>query len=164
MILISAISCETDIRQRWLIIAKILWFISCLTRFILQDTHVNNLGDLFFLQVPSIDGWSNLNVLFQPIGFIPFEGHPFVFFIRISTTLYGIGRIQLDNTTISALLYRRIAQSDFYYYETQTSNNTHRISALDSNVRYSVCYSINIGLKKYNSNKFRSSRTHTVIL
>lgn len=115
-----------------------------------QDTHVNNLGDLFFLQIPSIDVWSNLSVLFQPIGFIPYEGRPFVFMIRIYTTSYGVGRIQLDNVNISALLYLRIAQTDFYYYETQTSNDTHRISSFDSNVKYSVGIEFYSKRNKYN--------------
>jgi hypothetical protein len=51
-----------------------------------------------------------------------------MYFIRIYTSLNDIGRIALDNVTISALLYLRIAQSNYYYYETQLSNITHRIS------------------------------------
>jgi hypothetical protein len=58
--------------------------------------------------------------------------------MRIYTRLRGIGQIQIDNVTISSLLYQRIAQSDFYYYEMQTLKNPHRISVLDSNATYAV--------------------------
>ena len=77
-----------------------------------------------------------MSVLFEPIGV---KNSSFTFFIRIYTMLNGIGQIQIDNMNISALLYHRIAQTDFYWYEIATTNNTpHRISAMDTNVNYSV--------------------------
>jgi hypothetical protein len=96
------------------------------------------LGDPFFLQVPSVDKWSNMSVLYQPTGFNIGDNVPLMFIVRIYTTLYGVGSIQMDGVNISALLYQRIEQSDYYYYETETTNSTHRLSALDANVNYSV--------------------------
>jgi hypothetical protein len=94
------------------------------------------MGSAFFLQIPSVNKWSNDNALFRPMGFIPFGGIQLLYFIRIYTTLSGIGQIQIDNVSISALLYRRISSTDYYFYEVQTTNNTHSIS---SNVNYTVC-------------------------
>ncbi len=104
----------------------------------LQHTDANDRSDQFFLQVPSIGKWSNMTVVFSPTGFANFSGIPLTYYVRIYTTLYGIGRIQLDNVNISALVYRRIAQTDFYYYETTISNDTHRISTFDRDVIYAV--------------------------
>jgi hypothetical protein len=78
-----------------------------------------------------------MSVLFQPTGYIANnEFRSFTY--RIYTTLDSIGQIQIDNTNISALLYRRIAQTNYYYFEEQTTSQTHRISALNANVTYSV--------------------------
>jgi hypothetical protein len=105
------------------------------------DTSIER-GAPYFLRIASFDQWSNRTILYQPIGNI--YNNFLIYFIRIYTQLSSIGRIKIDNTTISALLYRRIAQSDYYYYESLISNDTHRIVPLDENVRYSVSYTINI--------------------
>lgn len=89
------------------------------------------------LQVPSVDKWSNMSLLFQPTGYLT-DNEGFSHIYRIYTTLENVGQIQVDNNNISALLYRRIGQSNFYYYENQTTTYTHRISALDSSAIYSV--------------------------
>ena len=99
------------------------------------------MSDPFFLQLPSVEKWSNASVLFQPTGYNTDQGMPLMFFVRIYTTLNGLGQIQMDNTNISALTYRRISQTDFYYYENEITNDTHRISTLNPNVIYSVSYS-----------------------
>lgn len=80
-----------------------------------------------------------MRVLFRPTGFQAYLGVALTYFIRIYTTLSNVGRIQVDNLPTSALLYHRIEQTEFYYYETQTSNDTHLISAFDPDVVYSVC-------------------------
>jgi hypothetical protein len=105
-----------------------------------QQTTTKELGAPFFLQIPSVDRWiSNMtSVLFQPTGSFLYGGISLIFFVRIYTQVQGIGQIRMDNATISALQYRRIAQTQFYYYEMQTTNDAHRISASNSNVTYSV--------------------------
>lgn len=103
-----------------------------------------------------------MSVLFQPTGFIVNAAHPMMYFVRIYTTLSSVGQIQMDNVTISALLYHRIAQTDFYWYENETTNDTHRISALDSSVTYSVRYFIHSNLLNPFA-FFRLSVTHTVM-
>ena len=101
-------------------------------------------SDIFFLQIPSVDKWSNLTVIIQPTGFMQgftFNGvleNPLIFIIRIYTNKNGVGRIQMDGEYINDSLYRRISTSNFYYYETMTLNNTHLISAFDLDVIYSV--------------------------
>jgi hypothetical protein len=79
-----------------------------------------------------------MSVQFTPTGFFNADNVPLMFIVRIYTNLYGIGRIQMNNVNISALLYRQIGQSNYYYYENQTINVTHRISTLDPMVNYSV--------------------------
>ena len=79
-----------------------------------------------------------MSVLFQPTGFNVGQGVPLMFTVRIYTTSYGIGRIQMDNVNITASQYQRIEQSDYYYYEAEITNNTHRLSTLDANANYSV--------------------------
>ncbi len=101
------------------------------------------MGDPFFVQIPSIDKWSNMTVvLFQPTGFIANPRHGLVYFVRIYTTDYGINdRIQLDTVNIMASQFQRIDDNtNYYYYETQISNESHRISIVDSNVNYSVSW------------------------
>ena len=63
---------------------------------------------------------------------------PLMFFVRIYTTLFGVGQITMDNANINESLYQQIAQTDLYYYETLTTNDTHRISTTNTNVTYSV--------------------------
>lgn len=77
-----------------------------------------------------------MNVFYRPIGFL--DNQRPTYFIRILTKLNSLGLIKMDNETISALLYHRIAQTDYYYFESQLSNDTHRIEALNEDVRYSV--------------------------
>uniref|UniRef100_A0A914V3L2 IgGFc-binding protein N-terminal domain-containing protein n=1 Tax=Plectus sambesii TaxID=2011161 RepID=A0A914V3L2_9BILA len=98
----------------------------------------NQLRTPFFLQLPSIDKMSNTNVLFQPTGFIDRSGKPLIFFIRIVTNLTGAGTIQLDGTTISALQYKRIPNSNVYYYESTISNSTHSVTTTNPGTHYSV--------------------------
>ena len=93
------------------------------------------MGDPFFCQIPSVDKWSSMSVLYQPTGYM---GNNSTFFIRIYTTSYGIGRIEIDNAMIIASLYLRIRQTDFYYYDGVVSNATHRVSSFDPNVKFSV--------------------------
>ena len=61
-----------------------------------------------------------------------------MFFVRIYTSSNGVGKIRFDNETINAVQYQQISQTDFYYYEIMTSNDTHRITLLDPTVTYSV--------------------------
>ena len=100
----------------------------------INDTHT--FGNPFFLQIPSIDQWTNMNVLFRPCGF-PFDR--LLVFIRIYTSSEGVGQLNLDGSTIEAEKYQQISNSDYFYYEMQTSDNSsHRISPLNENVIYSV--------------------------
>uniref|UniRef100_A0A914V1W4 C-type lectin domain-containing protein n=1 Tax=Plectus sambesii TaxID=2011161 RepID=A0A914V1W4_9BILA len=103
-----------------------------------QHTDDNNLGDPFFLQIPSTDKMSNTSVFFQPTGFIQHGNNPLVFFVRIVTNVNGAGRIALDGKVISALQFKRVASSTFYYYEVITTNNTHLVTATSPSVVYSV--------------------------
>lgn len=114
-----------------------------INQFIIQfqraDMYISyHLGDPFFVQIPSIDRWSNATLLVQPLGDYSYMNRSLMYYIRIYTSIGSVGRIQLDNVTISALIYHRIAQTDYYYYEQQMSNVTHCISAIDANVKYSV--------------------------
>lgn len=95
-------------------------------------------GGPFFLQIPSVDKWTNMSVLYQPTGLITNMNFPMMYLFRIYTTSNGIGRIQFDDYTIMADNYQSIPQSDYYYYENSTSMEPHRISVLDANVFYSV--------------------------
>jgi len=94
-----------------------------------------HVGGPFFLQIPSVNNWWNTSVLFQPLGFL---NHELMFFVRIYTSSNGVGKIRFDNETINAVQYQQISQTDFYYYEIMTSNDTHRITLLDPTVTYSV--------------------------
>jgi hypothetical protein len=76
-----------------------------------------------------------MNDVFQTAGY---TNIPLTLYLRIYTTILGVGRIQLDNITISPLLYNRIKQSNYYYYDSQISNDTHQITVFDANVTYSV--------------------------
>uniref|UniRef100_A0A914W6T6 C-type lectin domain-containing protein n=1 Tax=Plectus sambesii TaxID=2011161 RepID=A0A914W6T6_9BILA len=98
----------------------------------------NDLGDPFFLQLPSTDKMSNTSVLFQPTGFIENEGVHFDFVLRIVTNLAGAGTIQLDGTIISALQFKRIPNSSFYYYDSRTVNTTHSVKTNNPGTQYSV--------------------------
>ena len=102
----------------------------------------NDLGDPFFLQLPSTDKMSNTSVLFQPTGFIEHDGVHFDFFLRIVTNTAGTGTIQLDGVTINALQYKRVPNSGFYYYETRTSNTTHNIQTTHFGTQFSVNFSL----------------------
>lgn len=66
-----------------------------------------NFGNTFFLQILSIEKWSNMSVFFQPTGFI---NDPLKFYIRIYTTLHSVGHIQFDNVSIDSLQYYSIAE------------------------------------------------------
>ena len=93
------------------------------------------MGDPFFCQIPSVDKWSSMSVLYQPTGYI---GKNLIFFIRIYTTSYGIGRIEIDNAIVNSSSYRQIKKTDFYYYDDVVSGASHRVSSFDPNVKYSV--------------------------
>ena len=93
------------------------------------------MGDPFFCQIPSVDKWSSMSVLYQPTGYI---GNNLIFFIRIYTTSYGVGRIEIDNAIVNSSNYRQIKKTDFYYYDGVVSSATHRVSSFDPNVNYSV--------------------------
>lgn len=96
-------------------------------------------GAPFFLQIPSVDAWSHMSVQFQPIGIFIGFNIQWIYFTRIYTTRYGIDRIKLNYDNISAQLYQRIADSDFYYYEMQVQySDTYRVSTVDPNVMFSV--------------------------
>lgn len=105
----------------------------------------DNLGNAFFLQVPSVDKWSNMSVLFEPIicsnDYVVDDEHGVMYFIRIYTTVDGIGYVQFDGAYISTADYKQIANTDYYYYETETaSNDSHLISTLHPPAIYSVSY------------------------
>ena len=76
-----------------------------------------------------------MSVLYQPTGYM---GNNLTFFIRIYTTSYGTGRIEIDNEIVNSSSYRQIKKTDFYYYDGVVSNATHRVSSFDPNVKYSV--------------------------
>lgn len=97
-------------------------------------------GSLFFLQIPSIDAWSNANVLFRPVRFLS-EGclnQQIRSYVRIYTTFFGRGQIIINTVSINATEYKPIAESDFYYYETTMTEHEYRISAVDLNINFSV--------------------------
>lgn len=122
------------------------------TRYILQITPLippgyhadepEHYGGSFFLQIPSIDKWTNHSVLYNPGGFVMVVCcryfAPLMYMLRIYTTAYGVGRILFDNVPIETTEYRHIVQSDYFYNEHETSNPTHRISVALPNVTYSV--------------------------
>jgi len=100
----------------------------------------SKLGGSFFLQIPSVDWLSNTSVLYKPPEHVYWNTIFFTYIIRIYTNQQSLGRIQLNNKIISVELYRQIQQSDFYYYENETSNSTQRVSGLDENAVYSVSF------------------------
>ena len=102
----------------------------------------NNLGDPFFLQLPSTDKMSNTSVLFQPTGFIEHDGVHFDFFLRIVTNTAGTGTIQLDGVTINALQFKRVPNSGFYYYEARALNTTHNVQTTHFGTQFSVKFFI----------------------
>ncbi len=102
----------------------------------------SKLSGPFFLQIPSVDWLSNTSVLYKTPEHVYWNHIVFTYIIRIYTNQQSLGRIQLNNKTISAKLYRQIQQSDFYYYENETSNDTQRVSGLDENAVYSVSFLI----------------------
>jgi hypothetical protein len=104
----------------------------------IQNTGHNDLGDPFFLQVPSTDKMSNTSVFFQPTGFIQHGDNPLVFIVRIVTTADGVGKVLLDGIAVTSLQYQRIPQSNFYFYDVVTTNNTHLVTATQPTVVYSV--------------------------
>uniref|UniRef100_A0A914W4D2 C-type lectin domain-containing protein n=1 Tax=Plectus sambesii TaxID=2011161 RepID=A0A914W4D2_9BILA len=89
----------------------------------------------FFLQLPGTDKMSNTNILFQPTGF---TGPGLQFFLRIVTNLAGAGTIQLDGTTISALQFKRVPNSNIYYYDLKTINTTHSMTTNNPGTHYFV--------------------------
>ncbi len=90
------------------------------------------------MRVPSVDMMSNASILLLPTGFYERQNHPFHYFLRIYTNIDYVGKISIDDVTISAVLYQRIAQSNYYYYERITTNNTHSIAAIQSNAKFAV--------------------------
>jgi hypothetical protein len=99
------------------------------------------MGDMFFLQIPSVEQWLNSSILVEPISFTISRRDEVLFMIRIYTTLYGIGRIRINNVNIDANRYHRISShtDDYYYYESvMSTKQMHRISPIDSKVIYSV--------------------------
>uniref|UniRef100_A0A914X6J9 IgGFc-binding protein N-terminal domain-containing protein n=1 Tax=Plectus sambesii TaxID=2011161 RepID=A0A914X6J9_9BILA len=105
-----------------------------------EDTGVENneKGGSFFVQLPSTEKMSNTSVLFQPTGFFESYGMPLFFFLRIVTNLASAGTIQLDGATINALQFKHVPNSNFYYYETATSNTTHSVTTSNPGTQYSV--------------------------
>ncbi len=104
----------------------------------ITGTDDNFSGESFFLRVPSVDMMSNASILLLPTGFYVNTDRPFHYFLRIYTNIDYVGKISIDDVTISALLYQRIAQSNYYYYERITTNNTHSIAAIQSNAKFAV--------------------------
>uniref|UniRef100_A0A914X2J2 IgGFc-binding protein N-terminal domain-containing protein n=1 Tax=Plectus sambesii TaxID=2011161 RepID=A0A914X2J2_9BILA len=104
----------------------------------------DDLGGAFFLQLPSTDKMSNTSVLFQPTGFFEYyyAPLPLQFIIRIVTNLAGAGTIKLDGTTISALQFKHVPYSNFYYYESRTLNTTHSVTTNNPETKYSVSLSV----------------------
>uniref|UniRef100_A0A914V4N4 C-type lectin domain-containing protein n=1 Tax=Plectus sambesii TaxID=2011161 RepID=A0A914V4N4_9BILA len=98
----------------------------------------NDLGDPFFLPLPSIDKMSNSSVLFQPTGFIEDDGVHFDFFIRIVTNLAGTETIQLDGRTLNALQFKHVPNSAIYYYEQAALNSTHSVKTTNPGTQFSV--------------------------
>lgn len=99
-------------------------------------------GAPFFLQIPSVEKWSYASVQFTPFGdpYSSSEADRWTYFVRIYTTGYGVGRIQVNNVNVTAMLYMRIAPSDFYYYDMRTTRyaDSYRILTFDTNVTFSV--------------------------
>ena len=93
----------------------------------------NNVGSPFFIRAPSVEMMSNASVLIMPTGFIDNVNNPPRYMLRIYTNLESIGTIAIDGAFISALLYQRIATSNYYYYELlNTQLSTHRIDTNQS--------------------------------
>lgn len=101
-------------------------------------------GAPFFLQIPGVDKWVHASVQFTPIGdpSTSSDADRWIYFVRIYTSVFGIGRIQVNNVDIDAMLYISIPLSDFYYYDIQTTRyaDNYRISAFDTNVTFSVSW------------------------
>ena len=102
-------------------------------------------GGPFFLRTPSVDVLSDASILILPTGFVAMNNNPPHYLLRIYTNLDFIGKISIDGLEISALLYQRIAQTNYYYYERLTTNNTHAISAQKTSAaKFSVSYTIHV--------------------
>ena len=67
-----------------------------------------------------------------------------MFIVRIYTTVNGVGQIQMDNVTIDESLYHRIQQSEYYYYENVTTNDTHHITSSESDFTFAVSYCLKV--------------------
>lgn len=100
-------------------------------------TAPNFYGSTFFLRTPSVDNMSNASILILPTLFHVYHP-PIHYFLRIYTNLDFIGQISIDGLTITALLYQRIGQTNYYYYEQLITNNTHLINTTQASARFAV--------------------------
>ncbi len=107
----------------------------------LDPVPVHHYGDPFYVEVPSTEKWSNTNVLFQPTGFMEDEEIHLMFFYQIVTNTMGTGTIQFDGVAIDALLYKRVPNSGFYYYEQKIFNTTYSVTTTDPTTRFYVSIS-----------------------
>uniref|UniRef100_A0A914WPR3 IgGFc-binding protein N-terminal domain-containing protein n=1 Tax=Plectus sambesii TaxID=2011161 RepID=A0A914WPR3_9BILA len=105
-----------------------------------QNTNAShsNLGNPFFMKLPSTDKMSNTGVLFQPTGYLEYDGVHLLFFVRVITNLAGAGTIQMDGNTISALQFKRVPNSGFYFYEQITQNKTHSVTTTNPATQFFV--------------------------
>jgi len=99
----------------------------------------NTYGDPFFVHNPALPNHMlNSGPVQFATGFDTFNQDSITHYVRIVTPIETIGKFAIDGYTVNSLLYTRVGNSKFYYYEQKIIHGTHTVTPMVSGANFTV--------------------------